>query len=146
MSIKKEKRLCVANWKLSPDTLAEARKEFLAIRRTANDLRKTTVVVCPPFPFIQPLSKILPLGAGKYNLSLGAQNCFYEDSGHYTGEVSPLMLRDLGVRYVILGHSERRMMGETNSDVAKKAMLCLKDGLIPIVVVGETKMDDSGAY
>ncbi|GHU83388.1 triosephosphate isomerase [Bacteroidia bacterium] len=93
------------------------------------------VVVCPNFTC---LNDVAQLAAGSV-LKVGAQNMFYEAKGAYTGETSPGMLKDLGVEYVILGHSERRQyFGETDEGVNKKALVALENGLIPIICVGET--------
>ncbi len=115
------KPLIIANWKCNPKTIKEAKRIFSKTSRN--------VVVCPPFSFI-PLLK---------GLSLGAQNCFYEESGPYTGEVSPSMLKSLGCKYVIVGHSERRRHFKENNDIInKKVRLVLKNKMTPVLCVGET--------
>ncbi len=97
---------------------------------------KAEVVVCPPFVYLPEAAKILK---NKSNIKLGAQNCFWEEKGAFTGEVSLKMLKDLGVKYVILGHSERIMtMAETNEMTAKKTKAVLKLNLLPIICIGET--------
>lgn len=128
------KPLVVANWKLNPQTLAEAKRLFNSIKKGIKNIKNVDVVICPPFPFILNLeSKIL-------NLKLGAQDCFWEQKGAYTGEVSPKMLKDLGCQYVILGHSERRIyLGETDEMINKKIKLALKAKLNPILCIGETE-------
>jgi triosephosphate isomerase len=102
------------------------------------DFDNAEVVFCPPMP-------LLPLAVSQYkNLraSFGAQNVFWEESGAYTGEVSPLMLRDIGAQYVIIGHSERRnLFGETDQNVSRKVKAAVKVGLKPIVCIGESLMD-----
>lgn len=93
------------------------------------------VVVHPPFTIIQAVAEVLDGG----QIKLGAQNVFYEDEGAYTGEISPLMLKDLRVEYVIVGHSERRKyFYEDDETVLKKVKAVLKHGMKPIVCVGET--------
>ncbi len=93
------------------------------------------LLICPPYPYLSELAQKL---AGS-DLSLGAQNVSQHESGAYTGEVSPDMLRDIACEYVIVGHSERRaMMGETSDVVAAKFMAALSAGLTPILCVGET--------
>lgn len=95
-----------------------------------------TAIVCPVFTSLYPVSK--NLGADK-KILLGAQDCFYKDSGAYTGEVSIPMLQDLGVSYVIIGHSERRQyFAETDETVNLKTKAALQHGMIPIVCVGES--------
>ncbi|OSM05111.1 putative triosephosphate isomerase [Magnetofaba australis IT-1] len=93
------------------------------------------VLICPPFTALSALHQQL----GESSLKLGAQDMAVESSGAYTGEVSGLMLRNVGCRYVILGHSERRSYyGETDEVVAAKTASAYRDGLTPIVCVGET--------
>jgi len=126
------KKLIVANWKCNPTSLKEAQKMLLQLR---SGIKKTKaeVVICPPFCY-------LPLVSYKMlNVKLGAQNCFWEQNGPFTGEISAQMLKDLAVQYVILGHSERIMiLGETNAMIAKKVKAVLNSGLMPIICVGET--------
>ncbi|NLJ85208.1 MAG: triose-phosphate isomerase [Firmicutes bacterium] len=93
------------------------------------------VVLCPPFTALPAVGEAIR----GTKLSLGAQNVFYEISGAYTGEVAPPMLKALGVKYVIIGHSERRQyFGETDEMVNRKMQAALDHGLLPIVCVGET--------
>ena len=93
------------------------------------------VVVCPPFVCIEAAAAALR----ESNIRLGAQNMHFKESGAYTGEISPGMLKSLGVEYVILGHSERRQyFGETDEGVNKKAKAALEAQITPIICVGET--------
>lgn len=118
-------KLLVANWKLNPEKLSEAVK-------LAEAIDKKCVVICPPFPFLAAVGKVL-----KY-AKLGAQDIFWEEKGPFTGEVSPAMLKDLGVKYVIIGHSERRRwLGETDEMIGKKVAAVLRAGLKVILCVGE---------
>jgi triosephosphate isomerase len=126
--------LCVGNWKMH-GTLAEARALAAAVRDGLKRPRGVEVVLCPPFTALAAVAEIL--GAGP--LRLGAQNCHWEASGAHTGEVSPVMLADVGCRYVLVGHSERRReMGETDQQVNLKVQAALAHGLTPILCVGET--------
>lgn len=126
--------LVVANWKMngSQETMNKWIEEFT----TFNPLL-VEMVLCLPFVFIKDFKTRLLTSA--LDIAVGAQNCSAEENGAYTGEVSAQMLADIGCQWVILGHSERRMLyGETNDVVAKKAIQAVKAGLKPIVCVGET--------
>jgi len=138
----KKRNLVVANWKLNPESLDRAKEIFNGIRLSAKSLKNTDVVVCPPFPFVFPLVK---LNSPK-NLFLGSQNVFYEMKGAFTGEVSAGMIKNLGVRFAIIGHSERRAMGETNEIVRKKLAAAFDAGLVPILCVGEKERDKDGGH
>lgn len=97
-------------------------------------IRDRDIVVCPPFTALYSAGQIL---SGK-NIRLGAQDLFWEEKGAFTGEISPLMLRDVGCSYVIIGHSERRALGETDEAVNKKIKAAQAFGLLSIVCVGES--------
>src|SRR3990172_8913907 len=97
------KPLIIANWKMNT-TLADATVLATSVKNAVRDL-DVDVVLCPPFTWLVPLSEILE--GGPENLSLGAQNMWFAEKGAMTGEISPLMLEPL-VKFVILGHSERR--------------------------------------
>lgn len=99
------------------------------------EIKKTTIMVAPPFTNLQVASELLQ----GTKIQLGAQNMFWEEKGAYTGEISGLMLQDLKCTYVIIGHSERRQyFKETDEDVNRKTAAALKHGLFPVVCVGET--------
>jgi len=124
------KPLIVANWKCNPITQSGAKELFNSISKGIKDIENAETVICPPFVY-------LPLLKG---LTLGAQDCFWEEKGAYTGEVSVAMLKDLGCQYVIVGHSERRkLFDETDEIVNKKVKAVLEAGLVPIVCIGETE-------
>ena len=124
------KPLIVANWKMNPQTLEESKRLFNSVRNGIKGIKNTEIVICPPFIYLLNLkSKIL-------NLKLGAQDVFWEAKGAFTGEVSALMLRNLGVEYVIIGHSERRKyQRETNKIIEKKIKAALAVGLKPILCI-----------
>ncbi len=128
--------LIAGNWKmngLTEDSAARAR----ALRRELGDAAPE-VLVCPPATQIASVAAILE-GSG---IAVGGQNCHTRTCGAHTGEISAVMLRDLGARYVILGHSERRAdQGESNALIAAKVGAALETGLIPIVCVGETEQE-----
>lgn len=133
------KKLIVANWKLNPTTQKEAKEIFDAIREGSRGLN-AEVVVCPPSVYLY------ASGFGEGIISMGAQNVYFEEKGAFTGEVSPEMLKDLGVQYVIIGHSERRkIFGETDEVINKKIKKSLETGLRVIFCIGETAEErDSG--
>ncbi len=109
--------LIVANWKSNPQTLAEAKSLF-------NAVKNTRAIICPPFVYLAALK------------AKGAQNVFWKEKEACTGEVSPLMLKNLGLKYVIIGHSERRRnLKETDEMADKKIKACLRVGLKPILCV-----------
>ncbi|WP_047154360.1 triose-phosphate isomerase [Aneurinibacillus tyrosinisolvens] len=114
-------------------TVEEAREFAIAVRQLLPE-RDVETVICAPFTALQALAESL----GEYPIAIGAQNMHWEESGAYTGEISPEMLTSIGVRYVIIGHSERReYFAETDERVNKKAKAAFAHGLTPIVCVGE---------
>ena len=122
------KTLIVANWKMNPQTAKEAKKLFDAVKKGAKN-KNTDIVICPPFVYL-PLLKGLPLGA---------QNIFWEEKGAFTGEICAAQLKDLKIKYVIIGHSERRKyFGETNEQINKKIKKALDRDINPIFCIGET--------
>ena len=125
--------LIAGNWKMNLDR-ASAVALAEALARQAETATGADLAVCPPSVYIDAVGKAL---AGS-QVALGAQNMYHEKDGAYTGEVSAAMLKDLGCRYVILGHSERRhILGETDQQINKKVDAALAAGLTPIVCVGE---------
>jgi len=129
--------LIVANWKCNPKTRAEAEKLFSLVLEGIKSIQEVEVVICPPFVYLSNASRFTPCAS---RLKLGAQDCFWEESGAFTGEVSVPMLKDIGCEYVIVGHSERRKyFGETDEIINKKLKAILKIGLKPILCIGETK-------
>jgi len=143
------KLLVVANWKMNPQSLVEAKSLFKSISRGLKDIKKRNleVVVCPPFLYLSILgtSTSARRGASYGGLTLGSQDCFWEGKGAFTGEISPLMLRNLDCQYVILGHSERRRyIPETDENINKKITAVLKSKLNPIFCIGETQGEKNG--
>lgn len=128
---------------MNPFSAKEAESILNGVKKTVAKLKKIQVVICPPFIYFDDIRKRI----GKsVNLFLGAQNSFWEIEGAFTGEVSPEMIKNYGGAYVILGHSERRALGETDEIVSKKAVACLKAGLKIIVCIGEKTRDEQGDY
>lgn len=126
---------------MNPLTAKEAEKLFGEIAKEISRIKKTDVVICPPFIFLNKLTEI-----HTKKIKMGAQNAFVGETGAFTGEVSGEMLHEVGVRYVILGHSERREMGETNADANQKIKAALAAGLRPILCVGENFRDENHGY
>lgn len=125
--------IIAGNWKMHK-TSAEARHLITDLKPLVGGAW-AEVVVCPPFTA---LAAAVAAAAGS-NISIGAQDIFWEDEGAYTGEISGPMLKELGCRYCIIGHSERRQyFGETDATVKKKVRAAFRSGLTPIVCVGET--------
>ncbi len=134
------KKIIAANWKENPGTAKEAEALFSAVMRAAASVPSVRVVVCPPSVFIGSVGNLMRTQAGRIsaNFALGAQDVFWEDEGAFTGGVGPKILRGLGVRYAIIGHSERRrFFGETDEMVERKARAAREGGIVPIVCVGE---------
>ncbi len=128
------KKVIAGNWKMNK-TLAEANQFVDDVVTKLPKSDNVEAIVCAPFPF---LASLVEKTKGT-NLLVSAQNMHFEDNGAYTGEVSPVMLKDLGVTHVVLGHSERReYFAETDETVNKKVHASFKHGLTPIVCVGET--------
>lgn len=125
---------------MNPSSAKDADRLFTDVAKLTSKIKTTTIVLCPPFLYIEKLNKI------SKRICLGAQDTFWIEDGAYTGEISAEMLYNIGPRYVILGHSERRSLGETNIDVNKKIKAALRAGLIPILCVGEEKRDADHEY
>ncbi len=131
----KERKLIIAgNWKMNK-TVAEALALVAGIKRELKDVKEVDIVVCPPFTALSDVSKAIL----DSNIRLGAQNMSEHNFGAYTGEIAAGMLKEFSVRYVILGHSERRQyQKESDELIAKKALAAHAASLKPIVCVGET--------
>lgn len=132
------KRIVIGNWKENPTSKKEAEKIFKQISK--GKWKGVEVVACPPSIYIEALRKI------SKRIILGAQNIFYENSGAFTGKIGGSMLYELGARYTIIGHSERRSLGENNNDINKKIKNAVYNGLVPILCVGENFRDNEHKY
>jgi triosephosphate isomerase len=134
--------LVIANWKMNPASSTEAKMIFTGIKTAAKKFVSVQVVVAPPLLYITELKKL----QGTSAITLGAQTMHEAPLGAQTGEVSAPMLVAAGISHVILGHSERRALGETDVMVAKKTIAALKAKLVPVVCVGERERDISGNF
>lgn len=132
------RRVIIAgNWKMNK-TVSESIALALEVRTSLKNVRDREIVICPPFTSLFSVASEI---RGS-NISLGAQNMHFEKEGAFTGEISPLMLKEAGVKYVILGHSERRhILNESDNMINKKMKSALECGLIPILCVGETNFE-----
>jgi len=136
------KSIVVGNWKMNPATLREAKKLLDATKKAADTAKHVTLVVAPPVIFLHDLRAAYK---GK-RVAFAVQNASSEPSGAHTGEISMAQAADAGASYVIIGHAERRGMGETNDDTRKKVAAALAFKMTPILCVGETARASDGAY
>jgi triosephosphate isomerase len=134
-------KLIIANWKMNPSSFSEANTIFSGIYNTVKSTKNIQVVVCPPFPFLNVGHKLK-----SSKVFLGSQNVSKEQEGSFTGEVSLKMLKSLGVKYIILGHSERRKKGETDKIINIKLSYITKSDITSILCVGENNRDSHGHY
>ena len=133
------KPIVAANWKMhkTPGETADFLRDFVVLAKAADDV---DIVIAPPFVSLAAASTALAQHDG---IKLAAQNMFYEQSGAFTGEISPIMLREMLINYVILGHSERRQIfGESDAFVNRKVLAALKHGITPILCIGETLQEN----
>lgn len=137
-----KKKIIVGNWKMNPISLDEARRIFRSIKKVSTKLHSTQIVICPPFVYLQPLLN----RNNDLLISLGTQDVFYEEQGSFTGDISVPMIKNMGAKYIIIGHSERRSKGETDEIISKKVQMVLESGLNAILCVGEKERDANGAY
>ena len=126
--------LIAGNWKMFK-TRSEAKALVLGLKESCADVTGREILVCPPYTALEQVSEIVKTGP----VTLGAQNVHWETKGAFTGEIAPGMLVDIGVKYVVIGHSERRQyFAETDETVNKRMKAAIAAGLIPIVCIGET--------
>jgi triosephosphate isomerase len=136
------KSLVVANWKMNPASLKEAKKLFEATKKAAALAKGVSVVVAPPAVFLRDIAGMQRGGT----VGLAAQNVHYEAGGAFTGEISIPQARDAKANYVLIGHAERRAMGETNEETRRKVAVAMEAKLIPILCVGEQERSQGGEH
>ncbi len=134
-------KIIVGNWKMNPHSEKEAEFIWKSINTYMKKVKNSEVVICPPYPFLF-IHKKLKIK----NIKLGAQDVYFEKEGSYTGEVSASMLNNFGTEYVIVGHSERRKMCDSDETINKKIISILKSKMTPIFCLGENTRDHNGFY
>lgn len=149
-------KLIVGNWKMNPGSLDEAKKLSSGIKRKLKQIRGAILVLCPPSLFFTDVAgkDAVRVSLGKKKsatknkkiskLNFGVQNIFTGETGSHTGELSARMAQSIGAGYVIIGHSERRAMGESNEMIAQKVADVLAVELTPIVCIGEKSKESDG--
>ncbi|HEV3245277.1 MAG TPA: triose-phosphate isomerase [Candidatus Paceibacterota bacterium] len=136
------KSIVVANWKMNPQTMREAKRLFEATRKAAESAKNVSVIVASPSIFLRELRTNYK---GR-RISLAAQNAHFQKEGAYTGEISMVQVKDSKASAVLIGHAERRAMGETNEETRAKLNAALTQKLQPIFCVGEHKRSGSGEH
>ena len=132
--------IIAGNWKMN-NTTAAGKALVTELAALVADVKDRQIVVCVPFTILGAMKEALQ----GTNIALGAQNLHWEKSGAYTGEISADMLLDMGVEYVLIGHSERRQyFAETDETVNKKVLTAFANGIVPILCVGETLEEREG--
>src|SRR4030042_3723846 len=132
--ITRRKPFVAGNWKMNTDnhTSLELAKRIASGSREITS-HNASIAVCPPFIYLQSVAKVLSAS----DIAVGAQDVYFESKGAFTGEISPLMLKDVGCTYVLCGHSERRhVIGEMDELINKKVTAAISGGLLPILCVG----------
>jgi triosephosphate isomerase (TIM) len=138
-----KKKLVIANWKMNPVKLADAKKVLTGTLKEVAGVKAVQVVVCPPTVFLPELSKAVK-GAGAPRLCV--QDLFHEGSGAYTGQTSPQMAKQFKATWAILGHSERRERGEDNETVGRKVRYAIAEGYTAVLCIGERERNEEGAH
>ena len=134
--------LIIANWKMNPPTIVGAKHLFQAAKSASERLKRIHIIVAPPSLFLRDMVK----GYRGKKIGFAVQNVHHERQGSFTGEISASQAHDVGAGYAIVGHAERRALGERNSEVGQKMKLVLAEGMTAILCVGERERDQSGEY
>ena len=135
--------LIVANWKMNPESKEKAEAIVSEIKSKTKKLKSVRIVICPPFVFLNEVAKAI---SGSKKVYLGAQDIFIGEGESHTGEISPKMLKNAGAQYIIVGHSEKRAIGDTYEIVKEKLFGALENGFKAILCVGEKERDSHGKY
>lgn len=135
------KKILVGNWKNYPETLKETKYILNKLSRYKLKLKKVATYIAPPNVYLETVKD-----KSKSFASLSTQDITLAPEGTHTGEITPEMLKSLGVKMAILGHSERRKLGETNKNVSEKVRTAIVFGITPVVCVGEDVHDQDGNY
>lgn len=136
-------KIIMGNWKMNPASKEEAKRILREVKKIAIKNPEVKMVVFPPAIYA---SLAVPNALNKKYFESGLQNVFSEEAGSFTGEISAQMIKDSGITYVLIGHSERRKMGENDEFIAKKVNLALKVGLKVVLCIGEKERDSQGEY
>ena len=136
------KSIVVANWKMNPASFKEAKKLFDATKKAAERAKNSSIIVAPPAIFLSSLTS----GYHGKKISFAVQNAHFDTGGARTGELSLAQAKDAKASYVLIGHAERRGMGETDDDVRKKTAAALALKITPIVCVGEKQRGGDGEH
>jgi len=135
------KPILVANWKNHPNSLLEARSLLRQLSRDSRFYKKLSLFIAPPLPYFESVSQRI-----KNFANLASQDISSSVGGTHTGSVTPDILKSFGVRLSIIGHSERRALGETNELVSEKVKIALRSGIVPLVCIGEVSRDQDGEH
>jgi triosephosphate isomerase len=136
-------KLIVANWKMNPASAEEAKKIITEIKNKSKSFGDIRLIVCPPFIFLNEVSEIISLSK---KIILGAQDVFVGQGVSHTGEVGVDLLKKAGVKYVLVGHSERRATLDSDEIVKEKMLGSLKEGFKTILCVGEKERNEHGDH
>lgn len=134
--------IVVANWKMNPQTFSQAKKLFESTRKASESAKNVSVIIAPPSIFLRELAT----GYKGRKLAFAAQNAHFQKEGAYTGEISMVEVKDAKSSAVIIGHAERRAMGETNEETRAKMNAALAQKLVPVFCIGEHKRSGSGEH
>ncbi len=132
----------ICNWKMNPKSFDEAKRLFAATKKLSLTTKGTDIVVLPPTIFLRELAK----SYRGVRIEFGAQHVFWEQEGSHTGDTSPAQVRDSGATHVLIGHAERRILGETDAQVRMKVAASLELKLDVIIAVGERERDAHGEH